>query len=123
MRLNKSTIEEFESIIAFYDDVTDRTPDMERFARWQKGKHPTHDGIRAYIEEGSMFLYKENGAIVGAMAVTMYQGERLRVGEQSSGMDYHAIEWSQQVLDNEAVMNSTRNWDLWILVRNRLQTE
>ena len=123
MRLNKSTIEEFESIIAFYDDVTDRTPDMERFARWQKGKHPTHDGIRAYIEEGSMYLYKENDSIVGAMAVTMYQGERLRVGEQSSGMDYHAIEWSQQVLDNEAVMNSTRNWDLWILVRNRLQTE
>ena len=40
-----------------------------------------------------MFLYKENGAIVGVMAVTMYQGE-----------DYHAIEWSQQVLDNEAAV-------------------
>ena len=82
MKINKATIEDFESIIAFYDDVTDRTPDMERFARWQKGKHPTHDGIKAYIEEGSMFLYKEYGAIVGAMAVTMYQGE-----------DYHNIEF------------------------------
>ena len=40
-----------------------------------------------------MYLYKENDAIVGAMAVTMYQGE-----------DYHAIEWSQQVLDNEAAV-------------------
>ena len=56
MELNRATIEEFESIIAFYDDVTDRTPEMERFARWQKRKHPTIDGIRAYIEEGSMFL-------------------------------------------------------------------
>ena len=93
MELNKATIEEFESIIAFYDDVTERTPDMERFARWQKRKHPTIDGIRAYIEEGSMYLYKENDAIVGAMAVTMYQGE-----------DYHAIEWSQQVKDNEAAV-------------------
>jgi ribosomal protein S18 acetylase RimI-like enzyme len=40
-----------------------------------------------------MYTYKENDAIVGAMAVTMYQGE-----------DYHAIEWSQQVLDNEAAV-------------------
>ena len=93
MILNRATIEEFESIIAFYNDVTDRTPDMERFARWIKGLHPTNDGIRAYIEEGSIYLYKENDAIVGAMAVTMYQG-----------VDYHAIEWSQQVEDNEAAV-------------------
>ena len=93
MIINRVTIENFESIIAFYDDVTDRTPDMERFARWQKGKHPTHDGIRAYIEEGSMYLYKENDTIVGAMAVTMYQGT-----------DYHAIEWSRQVQDNEVAV-------------------
>ena len=59
MELNRATIEDYESIIAFYDDVTDRTPDMELYARWQKGKHPTHDGIRAYIEEGSMYLYKK----------------------------------------------------------------
>ena len=93
MRLNRATIEDYESIIAFYNDVTDRTPDMERFARWIKGLHPTNDGIRAYIEEGSIYLYKENYAIVGAMAVTMYQG-----------VDYHAIEWSQQVEDNEAAV-------------------
>ena len=93
MRLNRATIEDYESIIAFYNDVTDRTPDMERFARWIKGLHPTNDGIRAYIEEGSIYLYKENDAIVGAMAVTMYQG-----------VDYHAIEWSQQVEDNETAV-------------------
>ena len=104
MKLNRATTEDYESIIAFYDDVTDRTLEMELYARWQKGKHPTHDGIRAYIEEGSMYLYKENDAIVGAMAVTMYQGERLQVGERSSGIDYHAIEWSQQVEDNEAAV-------------------
>ena len=91
--LYQATIEEYDSIIAFYDDVIVRTPDVRKYARWQKGKHPTADGIRAYIEEGSMYLYKENDAIVGAMAVTMYQGE-----------DYHAIEWSQQVKDNEAAV-------------------
>ena len=47
MKLYRATIDDFASIIAFYDDVTDRTPDIELYARWQKGKHPTHDGIRA----------------------------------------------------------------------------
>lgn len=91
MKLDKATINDFESIIKFYDDVTLRTPEMETYARWKKGQHPTEEGIKAYIEEGSMYLYKENDTIVGAMAVTMYQGE-----------DYHVIEWAKHVEDNEA---------------------
>jgi ribosomal protein S18 acetylase RimI-like enzyme len=108
MILNRATTEDYDSIIAYYDDVTDRTPDMELYARWQKGKHPTHDGIRAYIEEGSMYLYGSNGSnslnglsglsglsggIVGAMALTMYQGE-----------EYHDIEWLQQVSDDDVAV-------------------
>ena len=83
MRIEPATHKDVDSIIAFYDDVTERTPDIAIYARWQKDKHPTVEGIKAYVDEGSMFLYKENDIIVGAMAVTMYQGE-----------DYHAIEWS-----------------------------
>ena len=91
MKLDKATINDFASIIKFYDDVISRTPEMETYARWKKGQHPTEEGIKAYIEEGSMYLYKENDTIVGAMAVTMYQGE-----------DYHVIEWAKHVEDNEA---------------------
>lgn len=40
-----------------------------------------------------MYLYKENVKIVGAMAITMNQGK-----------EYHAIEWSQQVADNEVAV-------------------
>ena len=93
MKLNQAVIEDYESIIAFYDDVTERTPDMAVYARWNKRKHPTLEGIKAYIEEGSMYLYKEEMVIVGAVAVTMYQGD-----------DYHAIEWSQQVADDKAAV-------------------
>lgn len=93
MELFKALLEDFESIMTFYDDVTERTPDIVRFARWQKGKHPTGDGIRAYIGEGSMFLYKEREVFVGAMAITMYQGE-----------EYHAIKWSKQVADDEVAV-------------------
>ena len=71
MKLKQAEIEEYDSIIAFYDDVTERTPDMAVYARWSKRKHPTLEGIKAYIEEGSMYLFKEDTVIVGAMAITM----------------------------------------------------
>ena len=93
MKIVLATIQDYESIITFYDDVIDHTPDISHYARWSKGKHPTAEGIRAYIEEGSMYLYKEKERIVGTMAVTMYQGK-----------DYHAIDWLQHVDDNEAAV-------------------
>ena len=93
MKLELARQNDFDAIIAFYDDVTERTPEMATYARWSKGKHPTIEGIRAYINEGSMYLYRNNGKIVGAMAVTMYQSE-----------DYHAIDWSQQVADDEVAV-------------------
>ena len=71
MKLKQAGIEEYDSIIAFYDDVTERTPDMAVYARWSKKKHPTLEGIKAYIEEGSMYLFKEDTVIVGARAITM----------------------------------------------------
>ena len=93
MKLELATQKDFDAIIAFYDDVTERTPEMATYARWSKGKHPTIEGIRAYIDEGSMYLYRERGTIVAAMAVTMYQGE-----------DYHAINWTEQVEDDKVAV-------------------
>ena len=93
MMLQKATLADYDAVMAFYEDVTERTPEMATYARWQKGKHPTADGIRTYIGEGSLYLYREQADIVGAMAVTMYQGE-----------DYHAIEWAQQLADDEVAV-------------------
>ena len=111
MRLQQATIADYKSVLSFYDDVIARTQDIKRFARWQKGKHPTPEGLRAYIQEGSLYLYKEQDAIIGAVAITMYQGE-----------DYHAIDWSRIVEDDEVAVihrtrlltRSTSVWDLRI---------
>ena len=93
MKLELATQNDFNAIIAFYDDVTERTPEMATYARWSKGKHPTVEGIKAYIDEGSMYLYREDKRIVGAMAITMYQGE-----------DYHAIDWTEQMADDRVAV-------------------
>ena len=55
MRLELATQNDFDAIIAFYDDVTERTPEMATYARWSKRKHPTIESIKVYINEGSMY--------------------------------------------------------------------
>ena len=40
MKLELATQNDFDAIIAFYDDVTERTPEMATYARWSKGKAP-----------------------------------------------------------------------------------
>ena len=39
--LYQADIEDYDSIITFYDDVIERTPDVRKYSRWQKGKHPS----------------------------------------------------------------------------------
>jgi len=91
--LQQASIADYESILSFYDDVMERTPGIGLYAQWQKGKHPTAEGIKAYIQEGSLYLYKERDAIIGAMALPMYQCE-----------DFHAIAWSKEVPDSEVAV-------------------
>lgn len=56
MNLQQASLTDYESVLSFYDDVTARTPEIGRYARWQKGTHPTADGIKSYIQEGSLYL-------------------------------------------------------------------
>ena len=93
MILQQASITDYASILLFYNDVTEHTPEIDLYARWNKGKHPTSESIMAYIQEGCLYLYKEQDVIVGAMAVTMYQGA-----------DYHTIEWFKNVADNEVAV-------------------
>lgn len=93
MKLKQATLADLDSVLAFYGDVMDRTPEIARYARWQKGKHPTPEGIKTFIEEGSLYLRREKGVIIGAMAFPMHQGE-----------EYHAIAWSRNVADDEVAV-------------------
>ena len=93
MILQQATLTDYETVLVFYEDVIERTPHIDIYARWSKGKHPTAAGIHAFTEEGSLYLHRIDGAIVGAVAVTMSQSE-----------DYHAIKWAQDVADDEVAV-------------------
>ena len=62
---------DYASVLSFYNDVTEHTPEIDLYARWKKGKYPTAESIMAYIQEGCLYLYKQD-VIVGALAETMY---------------------------------------------------
>ena len=93
MILQQATLTDYEALLAFYDDVIERTPGIGRYAQWRKGIHPTAGDILAPIRKGSMYLYREQDGIAGALVVTPYQGE-----------DYHAIDWQQQVADDQVAV-------------------
>lgn len=95
MQLDRASIADFESVLAFYNDVTDRTPGIANYAQWQCGKHPSAEGLKAIIQDNSLYLYKNGGKIVGSMAVAMHQDN-----------DYRAVEWSVNAADNEVAVLS-----------------
>ena len=92
MKLRLATLSDLDSVLLFYDNVMEKTPGIGSYAQWHKGKHPTSEGIRAYIEEGCMYLYMEEG-IAGAVVLTMRQEE-----------NYHSIAWSVPAKDDEVAV-------------------
>ena len=93
MRLIQATSADLAAIQTFYAHVVSHTPDMPIYGRWKQGLYPTEEDFTKYIQGHSLYLYQEGETIVGAMAVTMFQGE-----------DYHAIAWSQELADDEVAV-------------------
>lgn len=91
--MRRAEEKDYEAIVEFYKYVIDNTKDMELYARWVYGQHPTDDMIMAYIKQNAMYVLEEGTEIVAAMAVTMSQGE-----------DYHAIEWSAPAEDDDVAV-------------------
>ena len=67
--------------------------EIEKYARWVYGQHPTDKIILGYIQQNAMYILEENGVILAAVAVTMSQPE-----------DYHNIEWQHELMDDEAAV-------------------
>lgn len=85
--------EDFDRMIAFYQDAIENTKDMERYGKWIFGLHPTEEMIREYIRKGNMYDCEEGGVLLGAMAITWEQGE-----------DYHDTDWAVSFQDDEVVV-------------------
>lgn len=90
MKVQKVELDHFNDIQNIYIDIIEKTTDMEKYARWKKGMHPTDAAIMGYIKSGSMYQYTIHDRIAGALAVTMEQED-----------DYHEITWGIEAKDAE----------------------
>lgn len=93
MNTIKASINDFDRLTQFYRDAILNTENMEIYAKWIYGKHPTDEMILRYIEEGAMYYCEKDGSIASAAAVTLYQSD-----------DYHKIDWKIQISDDEAAV-------------------
>lgn len=81
MNLIKATMYDFDRLSQFYRHVIAHTENMDIYARWVYGKHPTDEMIESYIQKGSMYFSEKDGSLISAVAVTP-QAE-----------DYHDSAW------------------------------
>ena len=77
---------DLETVKGHYINVIENTPEIERYARWVYGKHPTDEGLKSYIENGEMFLLMDQGTVAGMVAIVMHQGP-----------DYEVVSWTEKL--------------------------
>ena len=81
---------DFDAVKSGYLDVIKNTPDIEKYARWSYGKHPTDDMLRSYIANDEMYTLAEGGRIAGMAAIVMRQGR-----------DYEVVPWACRLANDE----------------------
>lgn len=82
---------DLETVKGHYINVIENTPEIEKYARWMYGKHPTDEALRSYIENGEMYLLSDGETVAGMVAIIMHQG-----------LDYDNIPWTEK-LENDQV--------------------
>lgn len=93
MNLIKAACADFERLAEFYSNAIKNTKNMDIYAKWIYGKHPTDEMIMGYIKEGALYFCERDGSVISAAAVTPYQSE-----------DYHNTAWSVDLTDDEAAV-------------------
>ena len=70
--------QEKKKLCKFYQYVSENTEHMGQFGKWIYGLHPTTVQIETYIQSGFMYTVEEGGEILGAVAITPFQGVEYR---------------------------------------------
>lgn len=81
---------EKEKIIEFYDIVIDANNVSDINLRWQKNVHPSHELISSSIDNNELFIYEENGEILGACIMNKIYNE-----------SYNEVKWGVFAADSE----------------------
>ena len=93
MHLLKATEADFDRIKAAYLHIIEDSPDMDKYARYEYGTHPSDEELTEYIHNGNMYMLMDDDHIAGVVAITLSQGP-----------EYHSIAWQIDVRDDEVMV-------------------
>lgn len=93
IKLKKAQENDFTMLADFYKSVILNTKNMDVYAKWIYGKHPSDEMILNYIKTGTMYYAEKGDSVVSAVAVTEKQGE-----------DYRDVKWKISLEDDEAAV-------------------
>ena len=68
MTITKAAPQEYDAVRAFYFEVIDGFEGKEYHPCWEKDIYPAPEQLRSLIEKGELYVGKENGEIISAMA-------------------------------------------------------
>ena len=63
MQMHLVNTDDSETVKSKYINVIKNTPDIEKYARWIYGKHPTDETLKEYIDRGEMYVLMDGEEI------------------------------------------------------------
>ena len=91
MEIVKADRNHLEEIGALYDDICDYLGEHVNYPGWKKGIYPTMNDAKTGIEEGSLYIAKDNHKIVGTMILRHRPEEAYKNVEWSIESNYEKI--------------------------------
>ena len=69
MHIQKATAADLPKAMQCYEEIIDKTPNIEHLAMWRKGQHPTEETILSYINKCEFYILWDHETIAGMMAL------------------------------------------------------
>lgn len=94
--IRKATPEDILHVAKLYDEAIDYEDSRIKYTSWQKGIYPTVDTARLGVKTDSLYVYEENGMILGAVILDTHQPP-----------EYRNISWGAKTERNGALVIHT----------------
>ena len=94
--IRKATKDDVVPVAELYDIMLDYEDAHEKYTSWQKGIYPTADTARLGVKKGSLYVFENDGHILGSVIL-----------DTSQPTEYKKIDWSVDAAYNQALVIHT----------------
>lgn len=82
---------DIDELAQLYDSITDYLESHINYPGWRKGLYPNRDTAREGVEEGSLYVARDNGRIVGTVILRHTPEDAYSLADWHTDLDYRDI--------------------------------